>query len=270
MEIIEIAKKMIFIWNEEFKYSLKPIKAYYNEAITKQLYFLYCEKFESDIENWNNYVLMVNSSKFLMGEKETKKDFKAVFQWLIKEEVVQTILEGGYGVGDRKLDRNNLSENIEKKKSEIVAMTNEKINEYIKSKISEENEKKKFKEYILTEEYHKDGDIYKIKDVLYNNSSLSPRNLVYEDRFRVIYNNFYNSYISQKYFGINSSDIKNNIKNLLDKTSENIDGYSTLDKLNSIDDKLKKINLNTTDFNTFIMQSEKGKNTDLSIDVNKM
>ena len=87
-----IVKEMISVWNEEFRYSLKPIKAFCNKKTEKLLLNLYVQVFDSDIEKWRNYALMVNSSKFLMGEKEAKNSFKAVFSWLIKEDVVLEVL----------------------------------------------------------------------------------------------------------------------------------------------------------------------------------
>lgn len=47
-----------------------------------------------------------------MGEKETKKGFKAQFGWLIKYDVIDKILGGEYGVGDRTLDQDNISGNV--------------------------------------------------------------------------------------------------------------------------------------------------------------
>ena len=62
----EKAKEMVSIWNEEFKYSLKPIKAFSNKKMAKRLYNLYQTQFNSNLEEWGNYALKVNSSKFLM------------------------------------------------------------------------------------------------------------------------------------------------------------------------------------------------------------
>jgi hypothetical protein len=47
-----------------------------------------------------------------MGEKETNNSFKAVFPWLIKEEVVRNILSGAYGVGDRNIEESKLDNDI--------------------------------------------------------------------------------------------------------------------------------------------------------------
>jgi hypothetical protein len=103
-----IAKEMIDIWNKAFKDSNNSIKAYSNKQIIKKLYNLHQNIFMSNLDEWKDYVLKVMSSKFLMGEKETNNGFKAVFPWLIKEEVVKNIINGAYGIGDRDLICTNL------------------------------------------------------------------------------------------------------------------------------------------------------------------
>ncbi|CAL7960174.1 hypothetical protein MIDIC_10016 [Alphaproteobacteria bacterium] len=66
-----------------------------------------------------------------MGEKQTKNNFKAVFPWLIKEE--------------------------------IISKTNAKISDYMMKNIDEAAEKKEFNKYVLNQTYLEDGDIYGIK-----------------------------------------------------------------------------------------------------------
>ena len=61
------------VWNQVFKYSANPIKAYVSEKNIDKLNNLLETKFDGDIEKWKEYGIKVNSSKFLMGEKETKK-----------------------------------------------------------------------------------------------------------------------------------------------------------------------------------------------------
>ena len=105
-----IAKEMIDIWNNSFKDNNSSIKAYSNKQIIKKLYNLHQNVFMSNLDGWKDYVLKVMSSKFLMGEKETNNSFKAVFPWLIKEEVVKNILNGAYGIGDR--DQNYIKSTV--------------------------------------------------------------------------------------------------------------------------------------------------------------
>ena len=65
----------------------------------KQLLLLWKEYFEEDIKKWRNYCIDISSSKFLMGEKDSK--FKAYFDWLIKEEIVERVRAGEFDIGDR-------------------------------------------------------------------------------------------------------------------------------------------------------------------------
>jgi hypothetical protein len=108
----EIVNKMVYIWNKVFEYSISPIKAYSNKKNQEVLLNLYKTAFSGDLNNWREYACKINSSQFLMGEKKTKNNFKAVFSWLIKEETIEKIMNGEYGIGDRELDMNNVTKNI--------------------------------------------------------------------------------------------------------------------------------------------------------------
>ena len=99
----ETINKMLYVWNKVFECSVSPIKAYSNQKNQRTLLYLYKNVFNSDLDNWREYALKVNGSQFLMGEKETRNNFKAVFSWLIKEETIEKIQNGEYGVGDREL-----------------------------------------------------------------------------------------------------------------------------------------------------------------------
>jgi hypothetical protein len=113
-----IAKEMIDTWNKEFKETNNAIKAYSNKQIIKKLYNLHQNVFMSNFDGWKDYILKVTSSKFLMGEKETNNSFKAVFPWLIKEEVVKNIFNGAYGIGDR--DHNYINSTNEAEESNRI------------------------------------------------------------------------------------------------------------------------------------------------------
>jgi hypothetical protein len=58
--------------------------------------------FDEDIEKWKKYCQIITKSKFLMGEVN---EFKASLLWSLKDEIVNKILCGKYGVGDRKQKR---------------------------------------------------------------------------------------------------------------------------------------------------------------------
>ena len=158
----EIINKMLYVWNKVFKCSVSPIKAYSNQKNQRTLLYLYKNVFNSDLDKWREYALAVNSSQFLMGEKETKNNFKAVFSWLIKEETIERIQQGEYGVGDRELDMNHVSKNIEVKKEELVSKMDKKISEYMKLNIDDTKERKEFDEYVKTYKTEVIDDEYNI------------------------------------------------------------------------------------------------------------
>ncbi len=241
----EKAKEMVTIWNEEFKYSLKPIKAFSNKKIAIILCDLYKNQFSNNMDAWRDYVLKVNSSKFLMGEKETKTCFKAVFQWLIKPEVVEAICGGAYGVGDRDLDKNNLLQNIEKQKEEIIKKTNGKIAEYIRNHVSENEEKAEFNAYVLNKKFEKDGDIYRIADQVTNNTWLSPRGLIYDAKNKDVYQMMYESYVMKKYLGKTRLEARAEIKRNIDDLAQKSIGIVLFDKLNFIKNKVETLILST-------------------------
>ncbi|MDZ5762697.1 hypothetical protein Cyrtocomes_01089 [Candidatus Cyrtobacter comes] len=104
-------------WNEVFKHSIRPIPFYSSKKNRHTLLHIWREHFDCDIEKWRSYAIAINGSEFLMGEK--KKSFRANFSWLIKEETIERIKGGDYGVGDRELDMNRAEENRIKKVKEI-------------------------------------------------------------------------------------------------------------------------------------------------------
>ncbi|ETO12378.1 hypothetical protein RFI_22253 [Reticulomyxa filosa] len=242
----KIAKEMVTIWNEEFRYSIKPIKAYCSKNTNVKLYHLYKETFSEDLEKWKNYALKVNSSKFLMGEKPTKTGFKAVFSWLVKQDVVEDILNGAYGVGDRELDKNNLSQNIEKQKELIVQKTNDKIVEYIKNNISESKEKYEFNSYVLEKRFEDDGDRYCIKHLVTNNTWLSPHSLVYDSKNKGLHQSLYESYVMKKYFGKTNLEARTKVKHSIDDISNKTAGIELFKKLSDLNNQISCLDLEVT------------------------
>ncbi|NRA73688.1 MAG: hypothetical protein HRU36_02970 [Rickettsiales bacterium] len=102
LEAQSTANSMIECWNKVFANSQSKIKAYSNKNLIFKLQDLYTTKFKHDLKKWESYAKKVASSKFLMGEK--RESFKANFAWLLKHEVINSILNGGYGVGDKTVD----------------------------------------------------------------------------------------------------------------------------------------------------------------------
>jgi hypothetical protein len=112
----KVSEAMLSVWNEVFIKTDKAVLP--NENRNKKLYTLWKEVFAEDIEQWQNFCVSVNSSKFLMGEK--KSSFKAHFDWIISNETVSRIRAGEFDIGDRVPDikQAELKESAEKAKIE--------------------------------------------------------------------------------------------------------------------------------------------------------
>lgn len=94
----EIEKKMIGIWVQVVEGGKKQI-----EITGRLIAFLrqaFKDKFDNCLEKWKAFCERVASSRFLMGE--IKSSFRATLDWALKFEVIQKILEGNYGIGDRR------------------------------------------------------------------------------------------------------------------------------------------------------------------------
>ena len=206
----ETINKMLYVWNKVFECSVNPIKAYSNQKNQQTLLHLYKTAFNNDLDNWREYAIKVNSSQFLMGEKETKNNFKAVFSWLIKEETIEKVQNGEYGVGDRELDMNNVSKNIEEKKEEVVNKMDKKISEYMKLNIDETKERKEFDEYVKTYKTEVIDDEYNILGVIKHISYCS---LFKTNEYKGLKESLYESYVMKKYLNITKVEARKRIRN---------------------------------------------------------
>ena len=206
----EIINKMLYVWNKVFECSVNPIKAYSNQKNQQTLLHLYKAAFNSDLDNWREYALKVNSSQFLMGEKKTRNNFKAVFSWLIKEETIEKVQNGEYGVGDRELDMNNVSKNIEAKKEELVSKMDKKISEYMKLNIDEVKERKEFDEYVKTHKTEIKNDEYGILSVI---KHISYYSLLRTTEYESLKESLYESYVMKKYLNITKVEARKRIRN---------------------------------------------------------
>ena len=221
----EMLDKMLYVWNTVFEYSTKPIKAYSNKNNDKALVKLYKTIFSNDLDKWREYACKVNSSQFLMGEKKTKNNFKAVFSWLIKEETIEKIQNGEYGVGDRELDMNNISKNIEEKKEDVINKMDKKISEYMKIKINDKKEREEFKEYVGKASITEDDSYGILKNII----KQVPKNYILEsEEYKGIKENLYESFVMKKYLGSTKLDIRKKIR---EKTRE-------IDETTNIKDKM--------------------------------
>ena len=222
---------------------LKPIKAYSNAQNQNKLYWLWKTVFSKDMNKWREYCYKVNSSKFLMGEKVTKNDFKATFSWLIKIEIIEKIMSGEYGVGDRELDQNNISENIEKCQDIVIKKTNQKIINHIKNNILKEQEEAMFRSYIAQEKYLEDSDPYELKHLLYNNCAIGKHGFLRDDRFKTLYKSKLDSYITKRHIGTTSGEAKTLIQKLVTKLSSECSGFNLLKRLKKAEDMVDNTRL---------------------------
>ena len=223
----EIANQMLHKWNNIFEYSLKPIKAYSNKKIVARLNKAYKEIFNSSMDNWEEYAIKVNSSKFLMGEKVTKTNFKATFAWLSKLDTIQMILSGEYGVGDRKPDIDNLSDNLKIQKREIEDSITEKITNTISDGIDIKKEKKEFKEYLLTQAkvdkygIHKTlGEKYNIGEYADIGSFMRSIYSIFDTENKNTYDLFFEEYLLKRYGNTNKESIVKKVTDILSSFCE--------------------------------------------------
>ena len=232
---LEISKKMVDLWNKVFKYSLKPIKAYTNQKNINYLLDILCKYFNNDLDQWRKYALKINSSQFLMGEKETKNNFKATFTWLIKPETIEKIMNDEYGVGDRELDINNISNNVEAQKEEIIKTADKKITEYVKKKIDDEKEQNEFKNYIKKGEYTEDSDKYSIGMYVQNIGSY---NLVNNPDNKGILKTIYETYIVKKYFRRSRFKIREQMREIVNEKMKEESILGNFNLLKNLNDSL--------------------------------
>jgi hypothetical protein len=237
----DIAMQMVQVWNNSFDWSLSPIKAFVNKHVAIQLNKMLETKFNNDLGSWEQYAKSVNSSKFLMGEKETKSNFKAQFLWLIKEETIDSIQSGAYGVGDRILDSDKIEENLKVCQKEIQQIVQTKMTERVQKKTSTENEEKEFKKYLINREYIKDGDQYLVRKHMETIGSeymyggyITPSHVFYpgNEKYR---KRLFASYLMKKHYGIDELGITSSFENV----TKGLDGKSLLLRFKSIREKLK-------------------------------
>ena len=223
----EIANQMLHKWNNIFEYSLKPIKAYSNKKIVARLNKAYKEIFNCSMDNWEEYAIKVNSSKFLMGDKVTKTDFKATFAWLSKLDTIQMVLSGEYGVGDRKPDIDNLSDNLKIQKREIEDTITEKITNTISDGIDIKKEKKEFKEYLLTQAkvdkygIHKTlGEKYNIGEYADTGRFMRSIYSIFDTENKNTYDLFFEEYLLQRYGNTNKESVVEKVTDILSSFCE--------------------------------------------------
>ena len=210
----KLVEQMVGLWNKVFSYSISPIKAYVSKYNRKKLYNVLDNFFAGDLSEWQEYAKKVNSSQFLMGEKETKKNFRATFSWLIKPETIEKIINDEYGVGDRELDMNNVDKNIEQKKNDIINKMDKKVAEFIKNNINEEKERIDFKEYVKNFAHDFDSDEYGIMTIIKHIPYFS---LFETEEYKGVKENLFESYIMKKYIKITKIEARKKLSKRVDE-----------------------------------------------------
>ena len=251
----DLAKQMVHVWNDSFECYISPVKAFVNKHVVVQLNKIMQTKFENNIEVWKLYAQAVNSSKFLMGEKETKYNFKAQFLWLIKEETIDSIQNGAYGVGDRLLDSETVDENLKICKKEVQQMLQEKVAAQIEETTSNKTEEQEFSKYLINREYEKDGDKYLIQKHMESIGSkymyggyITPSHVFYSGNEKYK-KRLFQSYLMKKYYDIDETGISSSLNHV----KQGVEGKSMLLKFKNIRDKLRSQVFQGSNFhNSFI------------------
>lgn len=180
----EVSQQMVNTWNVVQKDCINPIVAYVNHTLIMRLHKVFYKFFNGSIEKWKEYALKVKSSKFLMGEKQTKTNFKAQFYWLIKEDTITSILNGSYGVGDRQISTTPVQ------KTEPVVS--------IPSNVDEGSARKEFEEYVKRHQFDDDGDLFGMKKTL-NTYTYSPHCVLLLPELSFIKAQLYQLFLNKKY-----------------------------------------------------------------------
>jgi hypothetical protein len=218
-DVENIATQMVTAWNEVFRYSISPIKAYVSRTNASYLSYLLQKTFDNNIESWIGYAETVNSSKWLMGEKQSKNDFKAHFSWLITHSTVQKILSAEYGVGDRVLDAENVQNNTEKLKEQTTSKIVASITNLIAKKTNAREQKKEFHQYVTSSAYKSDGDRYSLGSILKHYPPLYDKNgdifFVGDDK-KQLYKNCFDTFILKKNIGLTPYEIRQKINKKLE------------------------------------------------------
>jgi hypothetical protein len=260
-----ITHQMVELWNKVFEYSEEPIKAYANKRNGTILHNILKDHFEGDLDKWIKYAIKVNSSQFLMGEKKTRNSFKAVFSWLIKEDTIEKIKNGEYGIGDRELDNNRhkrreesnkkaarlqgiiaLQDKVSEKKEVIKNKIEEKMESYIKENMPDTIVKEEVLRYLEEREYAKDGDRYNlfkaigrygVESIFGDKESWSYEyNL--EEAIKV--------YISNKYACFDVVEYRKNVNKYFERIEERGNLDKQLEQLQEIEHKITSRSLDSS------------------------
>jgi hypothetical protein len=145
-ETAKTTKEMIRIWNEEvFCLTASPILAFW----TKYLFCVFVESFDSSFEKWKDYAKKVLASDWLMGRKQSQKNFKASFALLLKKEVIEKLLAGGYDVSpcEKNAHVNKVVELVDAAEQKHLLLVQKKM-------------EPEFIDYMQSKKFETDGDAF--------------------------------------------------------------------------------------------------------------
>ena len=97
----EIAQLMIDEFNKIHVHSKMSLNAFTIAKLLK----IWHNTINGNLDEWRRFCVATNTSRFIMGEAKTKKNFKATISWLVNAENVSAVLNGVYTTGDRKQDK---------------------------------------------------------------------------------------------------------------------------------------------------------------------
>lgn len=213
-EATKTTEKMIQIWNDEVFYLTEsPIRAFW----TKYLFRVFVESFDSSFEKWKDYAKTVLASDWMMGRKDSKKNFKASFAFLLKQEVIEKLLAGGCDV--QPCEKNARINKV----VEVVAVAEQKYLLQVRVKFEPE-----FQAYMQSKKFETDGDIFGLAE--YAHWYFEGDVGAIEEMFKIFL---------KKQKLLPTAQEKNDVLLALYNSSNSLPENKILDKLENILEKLK-------------------------------
>jgi hypothetical protein len=117
-EDMEVSDQLMKIWSSVFIHEEK--KPLLHDKRRAKLLKVFGRDFSNNFEEWREFCILINSSRFLMGEK--KEGFKAHFDWLLEEKTIEKIRGGEFDIGDRIPDIEQQRHAEEQAKAEVIAV----------------------------------------------------------------------------------------------------------------------------------------------------
>ncbi len=111
---------MVKVFNDEFS----DITIKLDKNLARNLVAAFKMKFESSLEKWKNFLKLIKTSSYLMGEK-----FKLTLRWLLKFSTIDRLKLGELGVKIKEFFTNEIQEDeLQKRVEQHIAETDEDEN----------------------------------------------------------------------------------------------------------------------------------------------